>query len=1580
MKKTITLILFAVMAWTASFADLQQDQLGNYQIGSASDLVEFSLFVRTGNTSANAKLTADIDMSGVGDFIPIGYYSDESNHVTQSYGGTFNGAGHVIKNLNITMDDSYEVGLIGRGVGCTVKNLGVINARMVSNARVRTGVIGGELANCVVENCYVIGNIEIVTDHEQRGAISAEAYGSTSYTNCYTTYELLTTSIGGAMVNCYDGETIGEMQEGELCFLLNGDQRHIVWYQTIGQDTYPMQDSTHAQVYAHGEIHCDGSAAGSVTYNNDPVGSAELQHSFDEDGYCSLCGIDAGKMYPTEDGWYEISNFDQLRYFERVVNGGATSSRGRLMCDIDMEERQFMPIGYHNDGGMAMDFRGVFDGLGHTLYNLYVNVDDGQEAGLFGRVSGGGIIRNLGVINASITNGANVRAGVLGGEIHACNISYCFSGGNIEINTDHAQKGGISGEAAASNLSNCYTTYDVLTNSPGSLIDCYWGFEAQNYAENGALCYLMNGASFINPTWYQTLGEDPSPVLNNAHGLVYPTGEDSYDCAITAEDYADMVDRVIYAETAIYGEMIATVSLKNSYVNSLAKLEGSSYEDFVKGYSELSKLRAEIAASAQAYASYIEKLNQIKAYLEENLGLLGPDRDILDTYLNETIAADETYPNGTSLFILNDLSLSVEELQAETAFVGKLLDNTIEHCYQAGSEITSLLSNADFTLPNAEGWTYAVGSYGGGASAAGQKNVITTQNSQMDIYQTVNGLRPGIYEVRVNGYSEIENAAPICAYNYGAFVYANDNNNYYHTPYTDLLNEEEKDTNPSYFAERYDNDGNVIGWGPNSWTSLCYAFGMGHFENRILVNVTDGELKIGVKNPGTYNRNNDIFLSNVRLFYQGNLDEATQALTVQLEDMVKKASQMLVDYIPDNGDYYAAPNFSEALKTELRTKITQAVEATDNQQRYHLICQFCQTFKDIYRTKDAYIRMMAASELVYDAVCNLGTFDDIVKFENKYYTPTNDAFLNGSYTADEAYQVTEEMLQSSFYLQLYGEEPELVEGEYLCTTPYHLVWVSQQVNSGRNRNLHFALANDIDMAELPNFTPIGTYMESGTQNTFVGQFDGRGHIIYNLNVRVADGAETGFFSRAVNSTIKNVGIVNANIINESGVRAGVLGGELHLSTIMNCFTAGELKVETTNDQCTGFAGETASSNVINCYTTHTQLTNQGSLENCYSSSDGLDIAGGELCYKMNEGKIIPVFYQTLGEDAFPILDKTHGIVYAAGTLACDGRPLGDISYSNDANAYHREAHKYDESGYCVNCNADEGESFADENGVYHLTNNYSLRWFSNFVNSGKTQAHAVLDTDVDMTGIEMQPIGRYSDDHEFDGTNRTFYGAFDGQGHEIRNLNIVIEDRQEGGLFGRAAGSTQIRNFGLVNPTVINTHEKGCRLGAVCGELNGATISNVYIVGDIELQTSNLQLCSFAGEAASGKIVNCYTTGDLKLSNLGEHTNSYFGVEAREMAGTGELCYKLNNGEVESPVWRQTLDKDNYPVLREDHLIVYLGDNGYYNDNEDVIVPVQQTLTNTKGVYTITGLKVQREAHKLKKGLYIIDGRRVFIR
>ena len=47
------------------------------------------------------------------------------------------------------------------------------------------------------------------------------------------------------------------------------------------------------------------------------------------------------------------------------------------------------------------------------------------------------------------------------------------------------------------------------------------------------------------------------------------------------------------------------------------------------------------------------------------------------------------------------------------------------------------------------------------------------------------------------------------------------------------------------------------------------------------------------------------------------------------------------------------------------------------------------------------------------------------------------------------------------------------------------------------------------------------------------------------------------------------------------------------------------------------------------------------------------LASGEICYRLNADRQEPVWFQTIGVDPVPVLDKTHGIVIrnADGTYA-----------------------------------------------------------------------------------------------------------------------------------------------------------------------------------------------------------------------------------------------------------------------------------------------------------------------------------------
>ena len=108
--------------------------------------------------------------------------------------------------------------------------------------------------------------------------------------------------------------------------------------------------------------------------------------------------------------------------------------------------------------------------------------------------------------------------------------------------------------------------------------------------------------------------------------------------------------------------------------------------------------------------------------------------------------------------------------------------------------------------------------------------------------------------------------------------------------------------------------------------------------------------------------------------------------------------------------------------------------------------------------------------------------------------------------------------------------------------------------------------------------------------------------------------------------------------------------------------------------------------------------------------------------------------------------------------------------------------------------------------VVYINSEEELVAFSESVNSGEayTGKHVVLQRDLDMSLVgEFRPIGIW------EGGNY-FYGVFDGNGHTIRNLNIITDEGgSNSGLFGSLGGA-------ICNLTIEDASIKGSACGAFC--------------------------------------------------------------------------------------------------------------------------------------------------------------------
>ena len=187
--KTAVMPVAGAKAWDGTAkTEPAKDESGVYQISTAAELAWFA----ANGGSASAKLTADIDLAGF-DWTPLAKFY-----------GTFDGAGHMVKNLYIN-SASYPVGIFGYvKTGAAVKNLGVSgNVTCTASSNAQAGGIAGYLeSNAAIENCYSSVN---VTSKTHAGGIAGYTAGGSIITNCYASGNITTTSKN----ECYLGGICG---------------------------------------------------------------------------------------------------------------------------------------------------------------------------------------------------------------------------------------------------------------------------------------------------------------------------------------------------------------------------------------------------------------------------------------------------------------------------------------------------------------------------------------------------------------------------------------------------------------------------------------------------------------------------------------------------------------------------------------------------------------------------------------------------------------------------------------------------------------------------------------------------------------------------------------------------------------------------------------------------------------------------------------------------------------------------------------------------------------------------------------------------------------------------------------------------------------------------------------------------------------------------------------------------------------------------------------------------------------------------------------------------------------------------
>ena len=647
MKKNLKLFLLTVLGtWMAGSAmALSQDGNGVYQIANGDDLVAFANMVNGDNSKSgvSAVLTADIDLSGK-DYPTIG--RDGSR-----FWGTFDGQGHRIKNMSI-VGTTKELGMFNVVSSATIKNLildasctiesgdctaaligccngsGVLAIENVGiecnvkgtgpNAAAFVGCNYGGIA-IQIKNCYNTGNISA----NRESAVFSGWFGNNSNAkveNCWSTGKVTgldgSNSLGrgigaGQFVNTYDlnsenakidatvlaGYDNSWLTSGRLCYVLNGDQSTIGWYQNLTGtvDAYPVPFATHSQVYANGQLKCDGtSAGGELTYSNES--SAIIPpHSFDGgNGWCTVCGsLNENYLTADAEGYYSIGNANDLYWFTDIVEKVNHGAKAKLTADIDYTAKKQGFIGRST----STAFAGTFDGQEHTITIDIVNISNGRT-GLFAYINAA-TIKNL-VVEGNASSAGNNCVGGLGGRsdgdgtlienvVVKTAVSYTGSNGdatcagffaNMEgtvtlkncafygsINTGTAEgNGGLVGWAGGGSNNkyiNCLvapTSYtqngnsaDFARNNP-TTTNCYKVEGDDARLARGEMTYVMNEAIGSN-VWFQNLTGtvDAYPIPFSSHAQVYANGYQYCDGTVKSGAYENE-DKGTVRDAHNYGE------------------------------------------------------------------------------------------------------------------------------------------------------------------------------------------------------------------------------------------------------------------------------------------------------------------------------------------------------------------------------------------------------------------------------------------------------------------------------------------------------------------------------------------------------------------------------------------------------------------------------------------------------------------------------------------------------------------------------------------------------------------------------------------------------------------------------------------------------------------------------------------------------------------------------------------------------------------------------------------------------------------------------------------------------------------
>ncbi len=244
-----------------------------------------------------------------------------------------------------------------------------------------------------------------------------------------------------------------------------------------------------------------------------------------EGGTCSVCGLTGNFAPLSDDGYYELSTAEDLRWFAAFADNEAyRTANARLMNDIDAEcseSNQWVPMSNNKN----WNYLGNFDGNGKKVSRLYYDGND-YSVGFIGKLGdkdypGMGSVKDLtvdgyfcstslnvggiagysysdisGCTNLATIIGKQYVGGIVGDGMsnnsYQANVSNCHNHGPITSTTTdyNSYAGGIAGYATDFNFSGCSNDAAVSalgTNAAGIVGETFGYGTIENCHNSGSV-------------------------------------------------------------------------------------------------------------------------------------------------------------------------------------------------------------------------------------------------------------------------------------------------------------------------------------------------------------------------------------------------------------------------------------------------------------------------------------------------------------------------------------------------------------------------------------------------------------------------------------------------------------------------------------------------------------------------------------------------------------------------------------------------------------------------------------------------------------------------------------------------------------------------------------------------------------------------------------------------------------------------------------------------------------------------------------------------------------------------------------